>query len=149
MIDRVQSLEQQTSTLAELEQELKIMIEASEPFCDSIEACIIDGFTSASCRSPTCPFVNPAACGYMSACFDESIQRDYAKAMGLELPPKTAPTPKTATPTATNAASTSSTSAGQSQSTTATSSAGTSSSSSSTTTTTATEEAPKKKRGWF
>lgn len=80
------------NTLAELEAELKIMIATAEPFCDSLEACIMGEFAAPECRATACPFQKEAACNYLSSCFDASVQNDYAVAMGLTLPKTTAAT---------------------------------------------------------
>ena len=82
-------------TLETLEAELKTMIATAEPFCDSLEACIVDGFSTPVCRPVSCPFQKEAACHYLSSCFDTSIQQDYATAMGLTLPTATTGTAST------------------------------------------------------
>lgn len=72
-------------TMAELEAELKDMISAAEPYCVLVESCIVEGFTQEECKPATCPFQEEVACRYLSSCFDNSIQQDYSKALGLGL----------------------------------------------------------------
>jgi len=102
--------QQQSSTLAELEAELKTMIATAEPYCDIIETCIANDFeTIEACRPSTCPFQKEAACHYLTSCFDSHVQQDYAQAMGLELSSSASNNKSTATSSSTAGTTTSNT----------------------------------------
>lgn len=55
----------------------------SEPYCMLIEDCILSDFEKEECRPDHCPFKDPAACRYLSACLATDIQEEYAKALKL------------------------------------------------------------------
>ena len=70
-------------TMEEIEQHLVGTINATEPYCALIEACILTDYESEDCRPKTCPFKNQAACSYVQNCFRTDIQTEYALALGL------------------------------------------------------------------
>jgi hypothetical protein len=65
-------------------------LEEQEPYCMLVDACVINGFVHAKCRPSGCPFSDPTACRFLTSCFYESMQKQYAKALGVELPPANA-----------------------------------------------------------
>jgi hypothetical protein len=67
-------------------------LQEQEPYCMLVDACIINGFVHAKCRPATCPFADPTACRFLTSCFYESMQQQYAKALGISLPNATAAT---------------------------------------------------------
>lgn len=69
----------------DLEKQLKDMVNTAEPYCALVETCILTDFEGFQCRPSTCPFQNEVACRYLSSCFEQSIQKEYAKVMGLSL----------------------------------------------------------------
>jgi len=62
---------------------LQAELERQEPYCLVLEDCVLTQFAADQCRPKTCPFKDPAACRYMTSCFSESLQRDYANALGI------------------------------------------------------------------
>lgn len=57
----------------------------SEPYCLIIEDCILGDMDKEECRPKTCPFKDPAACRYSSACLSPDIQAEYAKVLNISL----------------------------------------------------------------
>lgn len=70
-------------TMDEIEQHLVDVINATEPYCALVEACILSNYESEACRPTNCPFKNEAACNYVQSCFAADIQDEYALALGL------------------------------------------------------------------
>ena len=58
-------------------------MEEDEPYCGIIENCIVSNFEEDECRPQMCPFVNDAACTYVTSCFDGPVQDEYGLALGL------------------------------------------------------------------
>ena len=56
---------------------------ASEPYCMIVEDCIISDYANEECRPHQCPFKDPAACRYISACLAPELQAEYAAALKL------------------------------------------------------------------
>lgn len=71
-------------------------LQEQEPYCMLVDACIINGFVHAKCRPAACPFSDPTACRFLTSCFYESMQQQYATALGVSLPNATAATTATA-----------------------------------------------------
>mmetsp|Transcript_25880 Transcript_25880/g.38456 ORF Transcript_25880/g.38456 Transcript_25880/m.38456 type:complete len:543 (-) Transcript_25880:4-1632(-) len=68
-------------SMLELEQKLVAMIKEDEPFCAVFDDCLNKDFDDESCRPDVCPF-KEAGCRYISSCFLDSIQDEYAIAIG-------------------------------------------------------------------
>ena len=64
-----------------LEAEFLQLLEEQEPYCVVLESCLTLNMEPAECRPPTCPFVDPTACRYLSSCFHPDVQRHYAKTL--------------------------------------------------------------------
>ena len=56
---------------------------AVEPYCGLLEDCLAADFKEEKCRPAACPYQDPTACRYLTACFTEQLQTEYAIAMGL------------------------------------------------------------------
>lgn len=56
---------------------------ASEPYCLLVEECVLSDYAKEECRPQQCPFRDPAACRYLSACLAPELQAEYAKALKL------------------------------------------------------------------
>lgn len=56
-----------------------------EPYCGILESCIYNHMEDEDCRPKVCPFLNEAACRYVTSCRDAGIVADYANALGLSL----------------------------------------------------------------
>eukprot|EP00978_Attheya_sp_CCMP212_P049769 scaffold707136_cov59-Attheya_sp.AAC.1 len=68
--------------LSEMEANLKEKIGSAEPFCVIFDTCLAQDFPSTNgCQPTTCPFQNEATCRYLTACFDDTIATEYAKAL--------------------------------------------------------------------
>jgi hypothetical protein len=67
-------------------QQLSDRLQEQEPFCMMVDACIVNGFAHAKCRPSSCPFGDPTACRFLTSCFYESMQQQYAAALGVSLP---------------------------------------------------------------
>ncbi|CAJ1961931.1 unnamed protein product [Cylindrotheca closterium] len=100
--DLVTKLEAQGQTIEEmlasptLEQDILSGVAELEPFCGLMDECLISNFEDEKCRPDTCPFTNPNACRYLTACFNPEIQSDYAEAVS-EVQGKKAASAKAAT----------------------------------------------------
>ena len=70
-------------SLQEIETHLLTKVKEDEPYCGIIENCIISNFEDNECRPQMCPFVNDAACTYVTSCFDGPVQDEYGLALGL------------------------------------------------------------------
>jgi len=68
---------------SQLQAGLRSYLEEGEPYCLLLEDCVLSKFAADQCRPPACPFVDPTACRYLTACFTETIRKDYRKALGL------------------------------------------------------------------
>lgn len=56
----------------------------TEPFCAVMDECVMVNFENAEkCQPSKCPFRDPVACRYLTACLTEPIQIEYAEAMQL------------------------------------------------------------------
>ncbi|KAL7552637.1 hypothetical protein ACHAWF_015865 [Thalassiosira exigua] len=70
-------------TLAEIEAHLLDVVTGAEPYCGSIEKCILGNFEEEECRPALCPFENEVACRYIESCLDTYVQDEYGLALGL------------------------------------------------------------------
>ena len=69
---------------AEMETELRAMIDKAEPYCTKISTCLENGFLKREgCRPVTCPLQSETACRYVSSCASKSIQGEYKEALEL------------------------------------------------------------------
>ena len=55
----------------------------SEPYCLLVEDCILTDYAKEECRPKQCPFKDPVACRYVSACLSPELQAEYATALNL------------------------------------------------------------------
>ena len=83
--------EEDFGNIYEIEQELKRKLITAEPYCGLFDECYASDFSAEECRPAACPF-SQSACSYLTACFDEAVQKEYAVALGLikegeEFPP--------------------------------------------------------------
>ena len=62
---------------------LNEVIPESEPYCLLVEDCILSDYAKEECRPKQCPFRDPAACRYVSACLSPEMQSEYATALNL------------------------------------------------------------------
>lgn len=62
---------------AEMEKELRSIVNDTEPFCSMFDDCYSANFAGDKCRPPTCPFKNDAGCRYVGSCVSESIIAEY------------------------------------------------------------------------
>jgi hypothetical protein len=89
--DLVHDLEAAGNTMEEmlatttLEQDVVDRLTKEEPYCAILEEYILSGMVEEKCRPSTCPFTNPMACSYMTACLDPELAEEYAVALGLSL----------------------------------------------------------------
>mmetsp|Transcript_27266 Transcript_27266/g.39940 ORF Transcript_27266/g.39940 Transcript_27266/m.39940 type:complete len:278 (-) Transcript_27266:828-1661(-) len=67
----------------EIEADLKRRVEEREPYCSIFDDCLKESFANETCRPATCPFKSAMACAYLQACYDETIQEEYAVALGI------------------------------------------------------------------
>ncbi len=98
-----------------LEQYIDVLVADREPYCGIVEMCLKKNFEPTACRPPTCPFRDPTACRYLTACLTGTIQTEYALALklieeGEKFPP---PAPKLPASSATTSKTTSSPAATQ------------------------------------
>lgn len=63
---------------------LEERLQRQEPYCLLIENCVLSDFKAAPCRPASCPYQDPVACRYLTSCFYDSMQADYAKALGID-----------------------------------------------------------------
>jgi len=70
-------------SFVEMEQIIKDRIATAEPFCSIFDECLVEEFKSERCRPTSCPFQQDVACRYVTACVDETIQTEYAVALGF------------------------------------------------------------------
>jgi hypothetical protein len=90
-MDLVHDLEAAGNTMEEmlamttLEQDVVDRLTKEEPYCAILEECILSGMVGEKCGPSTCPFTNPMACSYMTACLDPELSVEYAIALGLSL----------------------------------------------------------------
>ncbi|KAL3943884.1 MAG: hypothetical protein SGBAC_002042 [Bacillariaceae sp.] len=68
-----------------LEQDILSAVAEIEPHCGLVDDCLVNSFADEKCRPDTCPFTNPNACRYLTACFDPIVQSDYAEALAESL----------------------------------------------------------------
>jgi len=78
--------------------QLQASIAQQEPFCVIVEDCVLSDFAAEQCRPSTCPFDDHTACRYLTSCFTEQLQHEYATAMNLDVSQPTETT-KTSTTT--------------------------------------------------
>lgn len=92
-----------------LENGILSRLQQSEPYCSILDSCLASNFLqenntqddntsndknnknnnknhTMTCRPTTCPFVNPAACHYVTSCLNNDLQQEYATALGLIMP---------------------------------------------------------------
>jgi hypothetical protein len=70
------------STISELEKQLLRKLQDTEAYCGIFDECYATKFVTATCRPETCPF-QPIGCSYVTACLDDLIQVEYAKALNI------------------------------------------------------------------
>jgi thiol-disulfide isomerase/thioredoxin len=76
--------------LERFEPETRQMMEEQEPYCLQIDQCIMKQLEPVEvCLPPTCPFQETYKCRYLTTCFVDAVQRDYADALGVEWKPHT------------------------------------------------------------
>jgi thiol-disulfide isomerase/thioredoxin len=74
--------------LEQFEPETLQMMEEQEPYCLQIDQCIMKQLEPVEvCLPPTCPFQESYKCRYLTTCFVDAVQRDYADALGVEWKP--------------------------------------------------------------
>lgn len=88
-------VEEQYESMEEVEIILNNQLIAAEPYCGFFDACYAEDFASEACRPATCPF-QQVGCSYLTACFDELVQTEYAIALELIEEGGTFPPPKKA-----------------------------------------------------
>lgn len=54
-----------------------------EPFCAIMDNCTLVNFAAPQCQPETCPFADPVACRYLSACLTPQLQHEYSEALDL------------------------------------------------------------------
>jgi len=63
-------------------------LQDTEPFCAEMDECAVADFQLDQCQPAQCPFVDKAACRYLTACLTEQLQHEYAEALNvLDAPP--------------------------------------------------------------
>lgn len=72
--------------ITKFRKDLEVYFNTSEPFCGVMDDCIDANFTKTDCRPTKCPFSDRTGCRYLTTCFSETIQSEYADAMNLKLP---------------------------------------------------------------
>jgi hypothetical protein len=96
--DMVDELEKQGVSVEDivemddLQEKMMALIEKAEPYCVVLDDCVVNGMQDEKCRPDKCPFQNPQACSYLTACLEPDIQQEYAEAMGLNLEEEATPT---------------------------------------------------------
>ena len=81
------------ASMGDLEEDLKKKLTAEEAYCGTFDDCYAKDFAPEECRPVTCPF-QEVGCSYLTACFDELVQAEYAIALGLIKEGDKFPTPK-------------------------------------------------------
>jgi len=64
-------------SLTEMEGQLRIIVNNTEPYCAILNPCYKSGFVGEGCRPPKCPFGNAGACRYVAACLQPNTMREY------------------------------------------------------------------------
>eukprot|EP00545_Synedropsis_sp_CCMP1620_P007543 CAMPEP_0119015850 /NCGR_PEP_ID=MMETSP1176-20130426/11686_1 /TAXON_ID=265551 /ORGANISM="Synedropsis recta cf, Strain CCMP1620" /LENGTH=436 /DNA_ID=CAMNT_0006969173 /DNA_START=8 /DNA_END=1321 /DNA_ORIENTATION=- len=80
------------SNIEEIEEELRQTLAAIEPYCALYDECYTTDFAAEQCRPATCP-LQAVGCAYLTACFDETVETEYAVALGLIKEGETFPPP--------------------------------------------------------
>lgn len=81
------------ANMDDLEDELRKKLSAEEAYCGMFDDCYSKKFAPEECRPEVCPF-QEVGCSYLTACFDELVQAEYAIALGLIKEGDTFPPPK-------------------------------------------------------
>ena len=56
-----------------------------EPYCGILDQCIISNMKDPKCRPKKCPFNNELACRMLNSCTDDSLVKEYADALNLDI----------------------------------------------------------------
>jgi thiol-disulfide isomerase/thioredoxin len=68
---------------ARISNETATAIYRKEPYCEIVETCVMQDYKPDGCRPLKCPFTDPTACRYLTACLTDTLHNEYAEAMGL------------------------------------------------------------------
>jgi thiol-disulfide isomerase/thioredoxin len=79
------------AAFADFQTQLASNLNETEPHCVHMDECSISNFTKPMCQPKSCPFRDRTACRYLTACLTDSLQLEYAEAMGLLLNQNIAP----------------------------------------------------------
>jgi thiol-disulfide isomerase/thioredoxin len=71
---------------ADFQSQLSFSLNETEPHCVYMDECSISNFTKPLCQPKSCPFRDRTACRYLTACLMDSLQLEYAEALGLLRP---------------------------------------------------------------
>lgn len=71
-------------SFAKMEEDLREVIQQTEPYCAMFNACFDSDFEGSDCRPSSCPLQKDGACRYVSACLSKSIQDEYRDALKKE-----------------------------------------------------------------
>lgn len=86
-IPQVEYLSQEQ--LQQFEPETRRMMQTQEPYCLHIEQCLMEQLEPVEvCLPNTCPFQDPYKCRYLTACFADAVQQEYAQALDVEWNPQ-------------------------------------------------------------
>jgi len=79
-LDAYDMLSADKANLENREELLQEIQSRDEPFCNIVENCIANDFSTEECRPQTCPLQNPMGCRYVSSCFSSKMKEEYSKA---------------------------------------------------------------------
>jgi thiol-disulfide isomerase/thioredoxin len=71
------------AAFADFQSQLAANLNGTEPHCVHMDECSLSNFTKPVCQPKSCPFRDYTACRYLTACLTDSMQLEYAEAMGL------------------------------------------------------------------
>ena len=75
--------------LQQFEPETHRRMQEQEPYCLHIDQCIMEQLEPVDvCLPTTCPFQDPYKCRYLTACFVDAVQQEYAQALDVEWKPQ-------------------------------------------------------------
>lgn len=83
------------SDIDEFSEGLPSNIIKQEPYCGIIEDCVRKDFVNETCRPASCPFTDPTACRYLSACLSDVVYQEYEDALTKLNETNTSATPET------------------------------------------------------